>query len=279
MNFFTNQLIVCLVALLHVLLPVYAAPPAYNLQLGVVNEDFSSGGDETYTQLTASVRYAKGLKRNSVINLNADIFTRDNSDNQDKDTNGLLAEVIYSYIPTGGFRKPVYSLGLRIEEDSSDFIFNDFTRVSLFLADTLRIDDKTTITFGVEMSRKKLEDRDTDVIGLFLNTDFQMNDKFLIYLNLKYQDEDNEAKATSISAITNDALAARSDFAAHHEGSVASPSVSLPGSDNTYITLGANYFIDAHNAIDVSYERREYSLSDGLDLTGNLLSIDYFYKF
>ncbi len=50
-------------------------------------------------------------------------------------------------------------------------------------------------------------------------------------------------------------------------------------SNNIILSIGANYSIDSHHAIDVSYQRQNYGISDNPDVTGNVAFLDYFYKF
>ncbi len=249
------------------------------LQVSLGNEEIGSDFDDTFTQLTASVHRSLGLTRNSVFHLSADLYTRSYSDNEDKDYDGILGEVIYSYVPTGGFTKPVYSAGLRYETQSSDNFEQDFDEITLILATTLRIDDITSVTAGFEIIEKSLEDSDSDILGLFVNTDFRINDQFLWYVNLKFQDEDNEADSSAIASAAP-SLALRDAFAGGHlpsEISVGTPD--LPSSDNTYITIGINYALSAKHTIDLSLESTEYALSGDTEIEGDVISLDYFYKF
>ncbi|MCK4710485.1 MAG: hypothetical protein KAU21_17860, partial [Gammaproteobacteria bacterium] len=177
---------------------VNAAAPSYNIQLGLAAEDFD-GKTDTLRQLTGAVHYSKGLSRHSVINLNADLFTRSFSDTENRDSHGVLAEFIYSYIPGRGYTKPVYSLALRQEFEKFDNTSQNFSKTSLILADTIRLDDQLTLTAGLEYSIKTSDLEDITSSGFFINSDFQLGPKLIVYLNLKIQDEKIEADIPAIA--------------------------------------------------------------------------------
>lgn len=261
---------------------VYAAPPAFNVHLGVANEDFSEGDSDTYTQLTGSVRYSKGLSRNSVTNLNADIYTRSYSDIAANDRNGILLEAFYNYVPTLGFTKPMYSIGVRQEFEDYDNDASDLSRSSLILADTLRVDDQFTLSLGLEFIVKSSDAIDTETTGLFANMDFHLSNRVIIYANLKLQDEEITSTASMAGAMPR---AAREEVAGAHlpgePGYVGPVTGSTNGADdnsrNTILALGVNYFIDSNQAIDISFETIEYDAD--MTSTRDIISFDYFYKF
>jgi opacity protein-like surface antigen len=73
----------------------------------------------------------------------------------------------------------------------------------------------------------------------------------------------------------------------HTPGETGLPTPSLPdsssgsdtNSDNFISRLGINYFFSSNQSIDVSYEYSQYALSNNVDIQGNVISLDYFYKF
>lgn len=262
--------------------PLYAAPPAFNVHIGVANEDFSEGDSDTYTQLTGSLRYSKGHTRNSVTNLNVDIYTRSYGDVADNDRNGLLLEAFYNYIPTRGFTKPTYSIGLRQEFEDYDADASDLSRSSLILADTIRVDDQFTLSLGLEFIVKSSDALDTETKGLFTNMDFHLGKRVILYVNLKFQDEEITS-ADSMSGTMP--RAARDAVAGAHlpgePGYIGPGAGSTSGADdnsrNTILAIGVNYFIDSNQAIDISFETIEYDAD--ITSTRDIISFDYFYKF
>ncbi len=260
---------------------VQAAPPAYILQLSVGSEEFDfelddTDSNDTYTKATASVRSIVGLTRNSVVNLNADVFAQTFSDLDDKDNVGLLVEAIYSYVPTGGYTRPTYLFGLRHEIENYDDSGKDFGKTTLLLATALRLDDRITLTPGLEYSRKSLDNTDTDVGGVFVNADIKLTERVITYLNLKYQDEQSSSDTP--------ATGARPTFIAGGHLPSEQPGFGLPGtseidSTNTLLVAGVNYAIDNHHTVDVSFEYADYALDDTGDTVATVISLDYFYKF
>lgn len=262
----------------------FAAPPVFNLQLTLGHEDFGGSVTDSYKKLTGSVRSILGITRNSAFNLNADLYTRSYTDFEQWDSDGVLLEAIYNFIPTAGFRKPTYLIGLRHELEVFDESRRDFNRTSVFIASQLRLDDSLTITPGIQYSQKSTDEEDDNISALFVNTDKRLSDNWLIYFNAKYESEKISTDAEVFAS------SPRIDIASHHtpaESGASNPN--LPSSsngapintdsNNLILTLGANYSIDSHQTIDVSYQRQNYSISDNADVTGNVISLDYFYKF
>lgn len=258
-----------------------ASPPAYNIQLTLASED-TDGNDDTYSQLSGAMRYGYGISRNSAINLNADIYTRFYSDIEEKDRNGILAELIYTYIPTGGFTRPVYIVGLRQEFETFDESAKDLSKTSLILASSIRTSDRLTLTGGFEFTDKSSDIRNTESRAFFVNADLRLKERVTAYTNLKFQREDNTEKETFGSQQVAGQTAARFDSASSHlPGEPGYSGSATTGADaefdNTSLVVGVNYFIDSSNAIDISYERVEYD-SDN-DISRDVLSFDYFFKF
>ncbi len=264
---------------------VQAAAPSFNVQIGITSEDFE-GEKDSYTQLTGTFRYSQGLSRHSVININADLFTRSFDDTDSQDRTGLLGEVIYSYIPTGGYSKPVYSFALRQEFETFELSSQDLNKTSIIAADTIRLDDRLTFTAGLEFLIKSSDLEDITANSIFINTDLQLNSALIMYLNLKFQSEKVETHTEDMAG--NSELALRSDFSTHHTpGETGQPTPSLPDtstgsdfdSDNTIIRIGSNYFFNSNQSIDISFEYSQYAISDNTDIDGKIISLDYFYKF
>ncbi len=275
-----------LILLLALALPLntQAAAPVFNVQLTIANEDFGGNVEDSYNKITGSVRSMLGITRNSAFNLNADIYSRSYNDFDQWDSNGLLLEAIYSYIPAAGFRKPTYLLGLRHELEAFDDSSRDFNRTSLILGASFRLDDRTTMTPGIQYSQKSTDEEDDNIAALFLNTDLRLSNSWLSYLNIKYE---SEKISTDAAAVTT---SPRIDIASHHTPAESGGmGTTLPASStgsklktdssNIILTLGANYSIDRHQTIDVSYQRQNYGIKDSPDVTGNVVSLDYFYKF
>ncbi len=254
-----------------------AAAPTYIIQLGIAAENFE-GFTETYNQLTGSVRYSKGLSRRSVVNLNADLYTKKNTDTDQKDSNGLLIEVVYSFIPKSGFSEPVYSLALRHELESSDNAFRDYSKTSLVLADTLRFNDVVTVTGGLEAIVQNFETSEKTAMGLFINTDLLINEDFIVYVNFKFQDEDIESTSADNISTLLDTVAARDAVSLHHEFNSTTANPSLPDTGSIF-TTGVNYSINSQNFIDFSYQSSTYTQTDDNEINVTMISLDYFYKF
>lgn len=274
-----------LTGLLLVSVPVFSAPPSYNLQAGIANESFDPGNSDTYTQLTGSMRYSNSINRHVVTNWNMDLYTRRYDESESRDRNGLLLEFIYNYVPSGGFTKPVYSVGLRHEIEEFDQPANDADETTLLLASTIRLDDSLTFTGGFEIAQRTSDIAESDFLGIFANIDKRLSRKTIVYTNLKIQDEESSLSSDSGSG-TGSRAAARDEIAASHlPGEPGYTGPDLPGSsdgadtdsDNIFITLGINYFMDSHSAIDLSLESIEYDGESSIQ--ADVISLDYFYKF
>jgi len=265
---------------------VSAAPPVYHLQATLGHEDFNQ--NETFWQATASVKSILGITRNSAFNLNADLYTRSYHDFEAKDRNGLLIEGFYTYLPSGGFTKPTYFIGLRHEIKDFDRSAQDDEKTSLILAAAIRIDDRVTLTPGFEWFEETSDLDESEVKGLFFNADFRLDDRNLVYLNLKHQDEQSEIDLAQIAA-----SAARGLLGGGHlESELTTPTPSISGSSidlantrsktsssNTGIIIGFNHAIDHRHTLDISYEHIKYAVDDSSDVSGGIMSVDYFFKF
>ena len=256
-----------IIVLLALALPlnVMAAAPVYNLQLTYGQEDFGSNGDDRFKKLTASVRSVLGLSRYSAFNLNADLSTRFFDSLSSNDSTNLLLEAIYNFVPKSGFSKPTYFIGLRQERETFDEKRRNIDQTSLFLGAAIRLNDRLTLTPGVEIIKKTSDIEDSDISGAFINADIRMTDQWLFYFNYKYQSEDITSKLAMSNRLANK----------HHTSNETGTITSVP----TNTAFGANYSIDSHQTIDVSYQRQNYSITGSPDVTGDVISLDYFYKF
>ncbi len=163
-------------------LNLHAADPVFNLQLTLSSEDFGGSKQDSYKKVTGSVRSKLGISRNSAFNLNADIHTRAYNNFDQWDSDGLLLESIYGFLPTTGFDKPTYMIGVRHELESFDDSQRDFSRTSLFLAVLLRLDDSLSMTPGIQYSEKSSDEKDDNITAVFVNSDKRLNEKWLTCL-------------------------------------------------------------------------------------------------
>lgn len=209
------------------------------------------------------MRYSKSIAKDSVINLNADLYHRRYPDISSWDSNGILLEAIYSLTPNAGFTRPMYSLTARYETSNSNYRVADYSTSSLILSDSFRIDDIQRLSFGAVYAQRKIRTRTATLSSIFLNTDIDASENLLIYLNLKLQSEDSYSAAGGRYMMMN-------------PGGISPASRS--NKTNAFVSVGINYSVTAHHSVELSYQRDVYDL-DKLNYTYNLVSFDYFYKF
>jgi hypothetical protein len=244
--------------------PALIAAPAFHVQMSLAQEDIQ-GNSNTVQRLSAAMRYSKSIASNRVLNLNADLYHQVYPDISSWNSDGFLLEAIYNWVPTPGFTRPMYSLLLRHEKSTSDWFGADFSQSSVILADNFRLDDRQSLSFGVELARRSQGAEDASLVGLFANSDITINDNLLFYLNLKLQQQDNGKSYGGLNVV--DSLRLRA-YPATESGKIV----------NRFFTIGANYSINAHHSFDLSYQSVKYDFNgDGSDYT--LVSFDYFYKF
>jgi hypothetical protein len=264
-----------------------AAPPSFNLQVSAGNEDNGATND-SFTQLTGSFHYSKGLTRQTSLNFNADLYTKQFRKSASKDKNGVLIEGIYNYVPSPGFTKPVYSLILRQQFETFDNSAFDTSDTSLLLVDFFRISEKLSFVGGLELIDSSTDLRDRTTHGLFGGLDYWLTHKLLMYTNIKLQKESSDIKPAAPS--TSPRAAARGiDIAGAHEfgepGHISNTNATSPttgsgsqsDSDNRFITVGLNYEIDTKQSIDFSLAKFRYETS--ITTTIDQISLDYFFRF
>ena len=243
---------------------LYAVPPIYTLQTGLGGTDIGNDTD-SYYYLTGSVLISKGLSHNGIADLQAEISSYDYADNDDLSGEELFLQAIYSYTPRAGFRVPTYSFGLRhLEEYLSDDEI-DASTTTLILSMSYRLNDRSSLRGGVKAGERDSGD-DSDATDYFINFDYRYTPEWLLYTNLGAGDG---------------AFTARSYCSGAYGSSYGSNwnwNTSADDCDNTYLTLGASYSINALNSLDMSLNRYEYDTPSG-DITGNVYSVDFFHRF
>ena len=277
-------------------IPTHSAPPSYNLQISIGNED-NGTTSQNFTQLTGAFRYAKGLTRQTSLNFNADISTRQYNDTSSKDNNSLLLEGIYNYAPSKGFTASVYSLILRQRFETFDNSANDGSETSILLADFFRISENLSFVGGLEFIQSTTDIVDTSTQGLFAGLDYWLSDKLLGYINVKVQDEENTINLAALAAsparaqrvlvsgshlpgepgFQGNTGATAANTVAPTAGVAAQPIRQRNDSDNLFVTLGLNYEIDARQSIDFSIARFNYDTVTDTNI--DQISLDYFWRF
>ena len=269
------------------LTPALAAPPSFNVQVSAGTQDDGTTS-ESFTQLTGSFHYSKGLTRQSSLNFNADLSTQRFSDTSNKDKNALLIEGIYNYVPSPGFTKPVYSLILRQQFETFDNSAFDTSDTSLLLVDFFRMSEKLSFVGGLEFIDSSSDIVDTATRGLFAGLDYWLTHKLLAYTNLKLQKENNDINLAAITTSPRPAARGIIIAGAHLPGeagfqgntNATSPTAgsgAQSDSDNRFITVGLNYEIDAKQSIDFSLAQFRYETSS--TTTIDQISLDYFFRF
>ena len=253
-----------------------AVPPTYTFQTGLGNDDVGDNSDSFY-YLTGSALLSKGLSRNSIVDLRAELSTIDYSDNSDRSGEEIFVEGIYSYTPRAGFRVPTYSLGLRHLEEVLSSNDLDASTTTLLLYLSYRLNDRSSVLGGMQLGDRNSSD-DSETTSYFVSYDYRFTPKWLLYTTLNLADEEIEAGSGGASS-TGPNIAVRSFFSGGHLPSEGGGSGSVGGdSDNTFITVGASYVIDSVNTLDLSLNRREYDTSAGT-VSGNVYSVDFFHRF
>lgn len=255
---------------------VYATPPVYTLQAGIGTDDVS-GKDDTFYRLAAGVLLSKGLSRNSIVDFTAEVSSYSYQEVEDNSAQKLFLQGEYSYTPRAGFSVPTYSVALRqLEESKKDSDF-DASTTTLLLSVGYRIDDQTNVLGGLRFSEKS-SNLDSSETGIFGNIDYLLSDQWLLYATVIVSDEDIDGD--SDGGTGGRPPAGRLAAMGHGGGSASfsgSPTADI-SSDNTLITIGAGYVIDGQNSIDAAISNRTYD-TDNEELSGNVVTLDYFYRF
>ncbi len=258
--------------------------PIYTVQTGIGNEDFE-GDSQNFYYLTGSALFSEGLSPNSIVDLLGEITTIEFSEEDELSGEEIFLQGTYSYTPRAGFRVPTYSLGLRYEEEFTDDDAFESDMTTLLASVSYRMNDRTAVLGGLKYSERKASD-DSDIEGLFFNLDYRFTPRWLLYGTLSLEEEEVDLGASTASPRP---LARGLDFVGGHhlpsEGGAVGAGAGGTGSgsigedfDNTIITLGASFKIDALNTLDFSVEHAEYESSAGTD-TGDTYSIDFFHRF
>lgn len=242
---------------------LYAAPPVYTLQAGIGGTDIDNNSD-SYFYLTGATLFSKGLSRNAIVDLQAEISSYDYADNDDLSGEELFLQVTYAYTPRAGFRVPTYSIALRhLEEYLSDDAM-DASTTSLILSMSYRLNDRSSLRGGLKAGKRDAADN-SDPTGYFINFDYRYAPEWLLYTNLGAGDG---------------AFNARSYCSGAYGSSYGSWNwnTSADDCDNIYVTLGASFSINALNSLDLSVNRYDYDTPSG-EISGNVYSVDFFHRF
>jgi hypothetical protein len=243
---------------------LHALPPVYTLQGGLGSNDVGPDTDSFY-YLTGAVLLSKEINQNSIADLTGEISTYEYADNDNLSSDELFLQGIYNYTPRAGFRVPTYSLGLRYREEFLSGGMSDASVITMLLSIAYRIDDRTSIIGGVEAGERDAS-IDTDIAGYFVNLDFHSSPRWLMYTTLGFTEG-----ATSVRSYCS---------GAYRRGSWNWSSWSNAAEDceKTYLTVGANFVINASNTLDLSVSYEDYDWPGG-SVDGNIYSVDYFYRF
>ena len=119
---------------------------------------------------------------------------------------------------------------------------------------------------------------DSSETGLFANIDYLLSDKWLVYATVIFSDEEIDGEAGSGAGAR--APAGRLAAMGHSGGSPSFSGSSTRdiSSDNTLFTVGAGYVIDGQNSLDMAVSNRTYDTDNG-KVSGNVVTLDYFYRF
>ncbi len=256
---------------------LHAIPPTYTFQAGTGSDDVGEDSD-SFFYVTGSALFSRGLSRNSIVDLRAELSSIDYSDNSDRSGEEIFLEGVYSYTPRAGFQVPTYSLGLRVIDESlssSDF---DATTTSLLLYMSYPVDDRIEVLGGLRLDERDSSD-DSSSVGTFINIDYRLTPRWLLYSTLNLADEDVDGSGSNaVGSGAPGGIGVRGFVSGGHLPSEGGGSSVASDSDNTFITLGASYALTGLDTIEFSVSQREYEL-DGDTVDGNILSLDYFHRF
>jgi hypothetical protein len=276
---------------------LYALSPVYTFQTGLGSDDVGDESD-TFYYLTGAAGFSKAVSSKSVIDLQAEISTYEYSDNDDVSSDEIFLQGTYSITPWAGFRGPTFSASLRyLEEFASNDDF-DASTITLILAASYRIDDRTRVMGGL-----KAGDRDSDTslesnpTGYYINFDFLYSPQLTFYTSLGADEGAFTIRSYCSGAYNADA------YQGGGYGSEWVPGEWVPGEwspggwspggwspgewttnsssddcDNTYLTLGTNYSINSSNTLDFAVSYNDYDTPLG-SLDGYIYTADYFYRF
>ncbi len=242
---------------------LYAVPPVYTLQTGLGGTDIENESD-SYFYLTGATLISKGLSRNAIVDFQAEISAYDYADNNDLSGEELFLQGTYSYTPRAGFRVPTYSIALRHLEEYLSEDAMDASTTSLILSMSYRLNDRSSLRGGLKSGRRDAAD-DSDASSYFINFDYRYTPELLLYTNLGAGDG---------------AFTARSYCSGAYGSGYGNWNwnTSAEDCDNTFVTFGASFAINALNSLDLSVNRYDYDTPSG-EVTGNVYSVDFFHRF
>ena len=253
-----NRLLVSSSFLLLLSAPIaQAIPPVYTLQTGIGSDDVS-GDNDTFFHVTANALFSRGLSRNSIVNLTAEVSSYHYQEVDDNSANKLFLQAEYSYTPRAGFRVPTYSVAVRQLEEYKKDSDLDASTTSLLLSVGFRIDDQSNIMGGLRF-REKTSNNDTSETGFFVNFDYSPGNDWLFYTTLIVADEETEVG----DSMSMGARIAGKSHLPGEPGYTGPASSGTSDSDNTWFTVGASYALDSHRSIDMAYNRQTYDTQGG----------------
>ncbi len=269
-GFFATMLVLLAPATLH------AIPPAYTFQAGTGSDDVGEDSD-SFLYVTGSALFSRGLSRNSIVDLRAELSSIDYSDNDDRSGEEIFLEGVYSYTPRAGFKVPTYSLGLRLLDESLGSSELDATTTSLLLYMSYPLDDRIELLGGLRFDERDSGD-DSSTVGTFINVDYRLTPRWLLYSTLNLADEEVDGSDSGGPGASLPGVGVRGFVSGGHLPSEGGGTSVVSDSDNTFLTFGASYALTGLDTIEVSISNREYEL-DGDTVDGNILSLDYFHRF
>lgn len=253
---------------------VLALSPVYTLQTGIGEVDIEGNSDNFY-YLTGAALWSREMSYHSILDLQGEISTYEYSDNDDVDSEEIFLQGIYNYTPRAGFSVPTYSLGLRYTEEFLADDDMDASTLTLILSMSYRINDRTSVNGGFKQGEREAAD-DSSPSGYFVNLDYRYSPSWLWFTTLG----SDEGVFTSRS-YCSDAWrggAGGSSWSGWSWSSWAGPGGAEEDCDTTYLTLGTSYIVDSFNTFEFSVSHREFD-TPGMDLDGDILSVDYFHRF
>ncbi|MEM7564089.1 MAG: hypothetical protein AAF353_13715 [Pseudomonadota bacterium] len=254
---------------------VLAIPPTYRFQTGLGTDDV--GGDsDTFMYVTGTGLFSQGISRNQIIDYRAELSLIEYSDNDDRSGEEIFLEGIYSYTPTSGFQVPTYSVGLRHVEEMADASALDASTTTLLAFVTYRIDDRSTILGGIQLSDRDSSD-DATATNYFVTVDYRLDSKWILYATLNIADEEIDAEDSGNQSSAPN-IAVRPAIAGGHLPSEGGGAAVSDESDNTFITIGGSYVLNARDTLAASISNREYDTTAGT-VDGNVISFDFFHQF
>ena len=250
-----------------------ALSPIYSVQTGLGGIDIWDETDSFY-YLTGAVQLSEGLGNHSLIDLQGEISTWDYTDEDNLDSEEIFLQATYSYTPSAGFRVPTYSLALRyLEEFGAEDEF-DASTVTLILGIAYRFDDRTTLRGGLKAGDRDSDSEiDSDIAGYFVSLDLSYSESLLFYTTVGL----NEG-AENIRSYCSGAYYEGDPGGRWNGGRWDSNAEWSGDCENTYLTLGANYVINANHSFDVSASYQDYDTPAG-SFDGQIYAIDYFFRF